>query len=231
VGRSPAEPIEVKALLDEFQAMLNSIVDTRFIQGVVDRFLRKHYGKGLGRMETRFKINFLRNEKTIQYLENATFENIKGITEELTARLRREFSQGLAANESREQLKKRIADVFKGNNPTRFRFENRVEMIRRTEVIRAENYGAIDAARQLPFKVKKYVKIVLDSRTSDICHAMREKYGTKEKAIPLEDNFTLTIREKRKKGGAKVVTISEMAPPFHPNCRSSAAYVEFVEED
>ena len=215
---------EVKALADEFTSVLIASFQTEAVRGLVSRWLRKNYNKEIEKQEVKFNINFMASENTIRHLENAVFENIKGITAELQTRLRRELSQGLAAGESRAQLKKRIADVFRGNNPTRFRFETRIKTIERTEKIRAINFAQHDAAKQLPFKTLKRVSVVLDDRTSPICVKMNQKYGKDEQAIELTKPFKVRV-----KVGKKTQTISEMAPPFHPNCRTQ--YVTVIPEE
>jgi len=218
-------PPEVKSLLDDFQGALNVIIGIEALRQIVSRFIKKFYDKGLEAQEVKFNVNFTRNEETIKFLENSTFERVKGINAELRARLQAELSAGLAANESRGDLRNRISSVFKGDNPTRFRFEDRIEMIRRTETNRAENLGGLDAARQLPGLVKKYLNVKRDARTSPICIAMDAKYGKESQAIPLNDKFTVTV-----KIGKKTQTISEVSPPFHVNERTSIRYVT-VEED
>ncbi len=219
--------IHAKALSDELTNALNVLIDLPAIQTLVNKFIQKNYEQALEKAEVKFNINFTRNERTIRHLQTATFENIKGITAELTGRLRRELSTGLAAGESRQQIRQRIRDVFRGeDSTTRFRFEDRIEMIRRTETIRAENFAQLDAARQIPIEVKKKVKIVMDARTSPICRAMHQKYGTNKKAIDTTKPFKVRARV-----GKKTVRVEEMAPPFHVNCRTSIQLVPQDEED
>jgi len=216
----PRRELVAKGLAESFTSMLDRIVDLRTIRLVVDRFLSKHYDAGLKRQGVTYGVNFQRNEGTIAYLQDATFEHIKGITDDIRTRLESELSKALAANEDREQIRRRIADVFRGDNPTRINFEDRVELIRRTEIARAENYAALDAAKQLKIRTKKRLAITLDERTSDICRAMSRKYGDDAQAIERDEPFVVTV-----KVGNKTQTISEMAPPFHPNCRSGLQLV------
>jgi len=219
--RNPSRhSVVAKGLAEDFTAILERIVDLRTIKLVVDRFLKKHYDAGLRKQSVTYGINFVRNDGTVKYLQDATFEHIKGITDDIGTRLESELSKALAANEDRAQIRKRIANIFRGTQPTRINFEDRIETIRRTETARAENYAALDAAKQLKVKTKKRVAIVADDRTSDICRAMARKYGTDGQAIDRDEPFVVTL-----KVGNKTQTITEMAPPFHVNCRSALQLV------
>ena len=222
--RSRPSDINLKALADEFTSVLQVSFQTDVVRGLINRWLRKHYMKELERQELKFNVNFMASENTIRHLENAVFENIKGITAELRTRLQRELSLGLAAGENKNQLKKRVGDVFRGNNPTRFRFETRIRMIERTEKARAINFANHDAAKQLPFKVKKRVSVVLDGRTSPICREMNRKYGEDSQAIELKREFKVRV-----KVGKRTQTISDLSPPFHVNCRTQ--YVTVIPDE
>ena len=66
----------------------------------------------------------------------------------------------------------------------------------------------------------KYVDIIHDNRTTDICKAEHREYGTKEEAIPLDQEFKVKVGNK---------TYSALYPPFHINCRSVVRFVRVKE--
>ena len=94
--------------------------------------------------------------------------------------------------------------------------ENRAEMIARTEVNRSMNQGKLIAMKESGERVKKFLIITYDKRTSEISKAMGRKYGTSEQAIPLKDNFSVMVNGKE---------ISGPSPPFHINERDSLVFV------
>ena len=51
----------------------------------------------------------------------------------------------------------------------------------------------------------------MDDRTSDICKEEHKKYGSVEQSIPLDQEFSVSVKNK---------TFKFMMPPFHPNCRT-----------
>jgi len=124
----------------------------------------------------------------------------------MSQELRGEISRSLLNGENTTQLKKRIKDVFKSD-----KFNARLKTVLRTEALRANNTGALSGAKQSGLDLRKWIEIINDSRTSDICHAEDRKYGNTKKAIPLDDEFIVSVNNK---------TIRGQAPPFHPNCRS-----------
>lgn len=158
-------------------------------------------------VEVKFDVNFRPNTQKLGFLENYAFDNIKGMSDELAEKLRKSMSEGVLSNESVSKLKKRVLDVMDVGKV-------RAEAIARTESNRAENTGRFDAAIEANsngIPTKKWIDIADDHRLSHICNSIGANYGSPEKAIPMEQNFKVTV-------GGKV--ISAPHPPFHVNCRS-----------
>lgn len=170
----------------------------------------KHYVEGGNVVSAQSNTNPENpNKKELKELSNMTVDLIKGITEEMSKDIKREISDSILKGEGNLQLAKRLDNIFKGDNPTRFRYEKRLKMIARTEATRARNAGAFNTAEKLGYK-KKYIDIVNDERTSDVSKAMFKKYGSKDKAIPLDEEFFVTVKGKEYRG---------LYPPFMPNDR------------
>ena len=105
------------------------------------------------------------------------------------------------SNESRTQLIKRIGNIFKGDNPTRFNYEDRMKMIFRTENKRASNMATFSGAKELQERgIKMYKYTILHPK--DPCPTCRAIAN--QKPIPLDKPFV--------HGETK-----EQFPPMHPN--------------
>lgn len=154
------------------------------------------------------------SSKDINTLTQLILENVKGVTEELSKAIRREIRTSILAKESREDLKKRLDNIFKGDNPTRFHYETRLQLIGRTEKARIQNAGSMNTARTIGV-TGKYIDIVEDNRTSEVSKAMKRKYGSEDKAIPLDEEFSVIVNGK---------TYSGLYPPFMPNDRDMVLY-------
>lgn len=173
------------------------------------------YIKGGNMVSKKQNSNFIKpNRKEIHQLVQLMLENIKGVTEEMSKVIRREIRTSILQKESREQLKERLNKIFKGSNPTRFQYENRLKLTARTEKARVLNAGSLNTAREVG-AVGKYIDIVLDNRTTDVSKAMKAKYGTEEKAIPLDEEFSVFVNGKEYRG---------LYPPFMPNDRDMVLY-------
>ena len=77
--------------------------------------------------------------------------------------------------------------------------KTRASAIARTELNRAANAGRFDAGNEAErggIPVKKWLLITDDIRTSMISLALGKKYGSPEKAIPMDQNFKVTVNGK-----------------------------------
>ena len=189
---------------------------------LINKYVNERYEKGLEEVEKQLSFNadYSKTVGNRRLLEDYVFENIKDMTEEMGGKLRQTLQRGLMNGESKKELRTRVAKVFKGDNPTRFKFEYRIKMIVRTEGNRAFNMARYQAALDSGLTLFKYVKIIKDDRTSNICWAENAKYGSPDKAIPLREKFRVMV-------GKKVYT--EQFPPLHPNCMTVGIYIQ--EED
>ena len=195
---------ENKGLLTDIANKFVSIFKIDRFSGIVNSFVRKKYAQGAVGIENKFNFNiqFGDQERDISLLNKHTFDNIKGMTDELQEDLRQELQRGLLGNESPKELRKRIANIFRGNNPTRFHFENRMKMIARTEGKRAANMAKFANVERLDRKAYKY--ITLGPRPCPGCVRL-----SKDEPIPLKQKFVHVQNKK---------VTREQYPPFHPNC-------------
>lgn len=162
--------------------------------------VKQEYLTGLDKAEIQFGINFYPNSDRLLSLEKMTFDNIKGLEEDVANKLRSELQRGLLNLENVSELKKRVKKVMDIS-------VERARMIARTEMNRASNMGHIDGARQSGLKLLKRWDAHLDNRTSPICNAL--------------NGVTIAMDDKFKYDG-KVFD----SPPGHVNCRSTLVFVE-----
>lgn len=196
------------------------IMDISPYKPKVDNFIRTEFIKSLEKVENQIKpnINFITDEQELKILNDYVFENLQNHADQIGQQLRQELQRGLLNKETPQQLKKRVKDLFKDTTYT-----NRLKTVLRTEKLRANNYGALSGAKQaeeVGIKLKKYLDVSVDNRTSNICMREHAKYGDKSKAIPLNEPFEVTVDNKK---------YSAQSSPFHPNCRTVIRFVRFKE--
>jgi HK97 family phage portal protein len=96
-----------------------------------------------------------------QYLNTDGAQRIKGITETTRARIQTTLADGIAHEETIDQLATRLEDVYSG-------FKGyRAELVSRTEVLAASNAGSIYGARSTGLDLQKEWIATRDDRTRD----------------------------------------------------------------
>jgi HK97 family phage portal protein len=190
----PESDIVAKAFGDEFITKIMAVLGFDSIRSLVNDTIRRQYSEGAEKVEKIASFNFMPNKNAIEFLQNYTFDNIKGMTKEIADDLRAELQRGLMNNEGLTKLTKRVGNVFDNA-------ENRAKVIARTETSRAFNYGNVAAFDQSPLDGKKKWVSKIDSKTSEACHSLNGKMVNKG------ENF-------------KYKDWEGPASPQHPNCRS-----------
>ena len=202
--------VEIKAL-PELIEKFKSLLDFSGLEGIAYAVIKAEFLSGAEKSEEGINkvkaFNYVPDTDAISYISDYTFENIKGMTDDVADKLRGELQRSFMNGEGIEQIKSRITGVFNVG-------ENRAEMIARTETTRAHAFGKLSAYRQSEIKAVKWLLWTDDDRTSAISKALHSKYGTPEQAIPLDAHFKATV-----KIGKKTVIIDQDAPPFHVNER------------
>jgi len=211
--------IELRGLINTIFERFMEIMSIKPFQPKVNDFLRGEFIKSLNKVEVELKpsINFVTNNKEVELLNDYVFQNLQNHADQIGDQLRQELQRGILNKETATQLKKRVKDVF-----TDTKYIDRMKTVIRTEKLRANNAGAFSGAEQAKdagIKLKKYLNITMDNRTSDICKVENKKYGTKAQAIPLEEDFEVKVANK---------TYKAKYPPFHVNCRT---IIRFTRED
>lgn len=192
---------EVKSL-DAIIKAIKSLLSFGGLKSISDKIMENIYISGIEKAEKQLNVNLIPNSEQIDFIQDYTFNNIKGMTEEIADDLRQELQRGIMQNEGVAKIKNRITKVFDVG-------KNRAEMIARTETNRAENYGKLEGFKSSGQDLKKKWLTSEDDKTSDICKRLNGQ------VVGLNENF---IDKKTGWTGP--------CPPAHVNCRSSVLYLD-----
>jgi len=191
---------EIKSLNDVIKK-IKSLFNFQGLKNISDAIIKNNFMEGHDEAEKQLDKNFLPDTNAIDYIQNYTFENIKGMTDDLANNLRGELQRAYMDGESIEKIKARVQKVFNTS-------ENRAEKIARTETNRARNTGKLLAFKNSGVKGKKRYVAKIDDRTSPICKRMNGQI------VDLDDDFEDPKGE-----------WSGQNPPAHVNCRSTWVFV------
>jgi SPP1 gp7 family putative phage head morphogenesis protein len=175
---------------------IKDILSVAGLSAITYQIVRNNYLKSWDEAEKAMDKNFVPETHAIDFLSDYTFDNIKGMNEDIENKLKQELSRGYMDGEGVAKLKKRVEKVFDVG-------KNRSEMIARSEVTRASNFGKLNAYKKAGEKGTKVWITHIDDRTSEICKRLDGQ------EVDINDNF------KDSKTGWE-----GQAPPAHPRCRS-----------
>jgi len=188
----------LKAIDGEIINKIISLINLRDLQSVVERSIKANYNNGMDDVAESIGRNFMPNAEALNFLQNYTFDNVKGLEEDMKNKLRQELQRGIMEGEGTNKLAKRVSSVMDIGM-------NRAKAIARTETNRAENMGSLDGWRQSGLDIEKEWLAKLDKDTSIICKALNGK--------------KVGINEKFKYQG----NIFD-SPPAHVGCRSTLVF-------
>ena len=187
-------------LVERFTRDILKSVESNFIEGSI-RILNMAKRKDLKPIPP--------TKKEKENLSDQISENIKGVTDDLNKQIKNEIRNSILNQETNAQLAKRLDGVFKGKNATKINYEARLKMIAVTERSRILNASSMKTAKRLGF-THKYIDIVRDKKTAGDSFKMFAKYGSPEKAIPIDQDFVITYQGREQRG---------LYPPLRPNDR------------
>lgn len=188
-----AEEKDLNAIVQK----IKSVLSLGALKNITNAIIRNNYLKGWDEAEKDLNINMIPDQNAIDYIQSYTFENIKGMNEDIAQRLRQTLQRGFMDGTPLDKLKAEITKAFDVG-------DNRAEMIARTETNRAANFGRLHGYQKSGAKGKKVYSAHIDNRTSPLCKRLN---GQEQ---PLDKPF------KDPKGEWE-----GMVPPAHVNCRSS----------
>jgi SPP1 gp7 family putative phage head morphogenesis protein len=192
--------IELKALDSNVIKKILDSIDFSVLGNSVRGLLKNGFFKGLEKSEKELNMNFVVDDKTLNFLSEYTFDNVKGLEDEAKGKLRQVLQRGVMDGKGVRDVKKDLREVFD-------MADNRLEMIARTELNRASNEGALSGYKQSGLKGKKKWLATIDNRTCPVCKRLNGKVvGLDEKWV---DNVT---------GQSFNIALA------HPNCRCTQTF-------
>jgi hypothetical protein len=199
------------ALLETLMRRFRDIMSLNSFMPKVNELVSDEYVKGLEKVENQLKpsINFVPSKKELDLLQEYVQQNLQKHADTVGDNLRQEIQRSLLNNDDVDMLTRKVKQLFRDK-----KYISRLKTVIRTEGLRAGNQGTLEGAKQAESNgvpVKKWLDVTRDDVTSDICKHEDSKYGSPDKAINLDDDFKVKVKNK---------TYIAKNPPFHPNCRS-----------
>lgn len=141
-------------------------------------------------------------------------ELVKGVNDDLAKKINYLVNKNITEKGGNKDLAKDLRGLFDKESPNYFDYKKRFDTIARTESSRLLNASSFNTAKRLGF-THKYINIVNDNRTSEQSKLFYDKYGTEDKAIPIEEEFFINYNGKEYRG---------LYPPFMPNDRDMVLF-------
>jgi len=176
---------------------LKALLSVEGLKSLTSTIIRNNYMEGFDQAEKDLDMNMVPDQNAINYISDYTFDNIKGMNDDVEQKLRQVLQRGFMDGSSTEELKKEITQVFDVS-------ATRVEAIARTETARAANFGRLHGYMKSGVDMKKVYSAHIDNRTSPLCKRLNgQEKGLDEEFVDPNGEW---------KG---------MTAPAHVNCRST----------
>lgn len=133
-------------------------------------------------------------------------ELVKGVNDDMAKKINYLTNKSITEKWSNKQLEEELKGIFKKDDPNHFNYKNRFKTIAFNESNRLLNNGAFNKAQKLK-ATGKYLGQGRGNPFPDSLIALG-KYGSPEKAIPLNKPFEFTYKKQ---------TFVYMFPPNRPN--------------
>jgi len=199
-SQTKKEPLMIIKGIDDIPKMIKKIFSFFTFKKISDEIINSKFSEGWDYSEKKIDRNVQYNEKALEFLQEYTFGNIKGMTEEIANDLKAELERGIINGEGINKLKGRVERVFNVG-------ENRAEMIARTETNRAENNGKLLAMKGSGLEMMKKWITHKDDRTSPICRRLDGQI------VKIDEDFEDSSGWEGQ------------SPPSHVNCRSTLVFI------
>ena len=197
--KSEDQLTQIKSI-DDVPKIIDAIFSIFESKDISDAIIKIEFNSGWDSTEKKVEQNIPLNTRALEFLQDHTFDNIKGMTEEIANDLKAELSRGIINGEGITKLKERVEKVFNVG-------KNRADMIARTETNRAENNGKLLAMKASGLEYDKKWSSVADDRTSDICKRLDGQ------VVAIDEDF-------------KDSKFEGQSPPAHVDCRSTIIFIE-----
>lgn len=121
-------------------------------------------------------------------------ELVKGINIDMSRKINRLVNNNISARGSDKDLTKQLKGLFDKESPNYFNYKNRMKTVAFNETNRIENNSSFLIGKRLKFS-HKYLGQGRKNPWPDSLIALG-KYGSEEKAIPINENFEITYNNK-----------------------------------
>jgi len=146
-------------------AKIKAILSIEGLRQITNEIIRNNYMKGWDEAEKDLNVNIIPDQNAIDYITNYTYDNIKGMNDDIAEKLRQVMQRGFMNGTPLDKMKSEITKVFDVG-------DNRAEMIARTESNRAAAMGRQHGYEKSGVDMNKYVSVHIDDRTSAICKGL-----------------------------------------------------------
>jgi len=187
---------EVKGI-KEIMTKIKSLLGITALKSITEQIIKNNYLKGWEQAEKALNRNILPDKNAIDYMTDYTYDNIKGMNDDIAEKLRGVMQRGFMDGSGKDELKAEILKVFEVG-------DNRGNMIARTESNRASNFGRLHGYQKSGMPGTKVYSAHMDGRTSPLCKRLNGQ------EVGLDEDF---VDPKGEWKGP--------VPPAHVNCRSS----------
>ena len=199
---------EVKGIVDDIIAKYLAFIDDNKLKDIIFKRIKEEYNKGLLEGEVKFDMNFTPNYRTLSFLQQFGFDNVKKLSVDMKDELRKQVSMGLMNKETLPYLTKRVQLVLDSTI-------ERARMITLTESNRANNMGHYQAATESGFDLVKEWSAQLEriSKNGNMvpCPKCEEMDGRR---VEMDEKFVFSDGEE------------VFLAPRHPNCACRVLYVQ-----
>lgn len=196
-------------LVQDFLKKLESAIEIDALVGSKTVLSMSNTGT---RNNRRSALNLTKTDK--QAIINTILDHIKGVNLDMSKRINSAINENITQGGSVRTLATKIKSIMSSKSVNHFNYKKRFETIARTESTRVMSISASNTAQKLGAK-KKWLLVKEDERTSCICGNLHNSFGSEEQAILIDKNFEAICDGK---------AVSQLLPPFHPNCRTIVMY-------
>jgi predicted kinase len=197
------QPI-IKGIIDDFIAKYTTFIDDNKLKEIIFKRIKEQYDAGLVSGEIQFNMNFTPNYKTLSFIQNFGFDNVKKLSADMKDELRKQLVMGLMNKETMPYLTKRVQLVLDATI-------ERAKMITITETNRAFNMGHFQAAEESRLDLVKQWSAQPERNEQNPCPICEEMDGS---IVEMNDKFHFSDGE------------SLFLAPKHPRCKCRVLYIQ-----
>jgi len=122
-------------------------------------------------------------------------EFVKGVNTDMSRKINRLVNDNISARGSDKDLAKQLKGLFDKESPNYFNYKNRFKTMAFHETNRIQNNSAFITAKERLKFTHKYLGQGRRNPWPDSLIALG-KYGSEDKAIPIDENFEITYNKK-----------------------------------